>query len=193
MPGTFAVSLAKPIKSVQIVDGCNDDCETSFTDSTNPAAKTGQIKLIKELEEQKRLHKEVNLAVQTLVTRLNRFYDEIFASHKEEIAKLSIEIARKILMRKISDGDYEIQSIVQEALKNAPARQDLIVYLNPQDLAACQKIQQEDASGMLSGIKLVADQNIGRAECVLESPKGTVKALIDEHLEQIGKALKQVE
>jgi flagellar biosynthesis/type III secretory pathway protein FliH len=154
---------------------------------------TKQTKLIKELEEQKRLYKEANLAIQNLVTRLNRFYDEIFASHKEEIAKLSIEIARKILMWKIADGDYEIQSIVQETLKNAPTRQDLVVYLNPQDLAACQKTQQDDANGILAGIKLAADQNIGRAECVLESPKGIVKSLIDEHLEQIGKALKQVE
>jgi len=193
MPGTFAVSLAKPLKLVSILDSCHDDCETSFTDSTNPAVNTRQTKLIKELEEQKRLYKEANLVIQNLVTRLNRFYDEIFASHKEEIAKLSIEIARKILMRKITDGDYEIQSIVQETLKNAPTRQDLVVYLNPQDLAACQKTQQDDANGTLAGIKLAADQNIGRAECVLESPKGTVKALIDEHLEQIGKALKQVE
>jgi len=193
MAGTFAVSLAKSLKSVSILDSCNDDCETSFTDSTNPAVNTRQTKLIRELEEQKRLYKEANLAIQNLVTRLNRFYDEIFASHKEEIAKLSIEIARKILMWKIADGDYEIQSIVQETLKNAPTRQDLVVYLNPQDLAACQKAQQDDANGILAGIKLAADQNIGRAECVLESPKGIVKSLIDEHLEQIGKALNQVE
>ena len=193
MPGAFTVSLAKSIKSVGILDSCRDDWETSSADSTNAAVKTERTRLIKELEEQKRLYSEANLAIQNLVTRLNRFYDEIFAGHKEEIAKLSVEIARKILMWKIEEGDYKIQSIVQETLKNAPSRQDLVVYLNPQDLAACQKAQQDDSNGLLAGIKLVADQNIGRAECVLESPKGSIKALIDENLEQISKALKQVE
>ena len=63
----------------------------------------------------------------------------------------------------------------------------------PADVAACQKIQQEGDSGVLAGIKFVADANIGRAECVLESPKGKVESLIDEHLEQIKKTLIKTE
>ena len=149
--------------------------------------------MIEDLKAQKNLYSEVCRTLQDLTAKLNQFYDEIFASHKEEIARLSVEIARKILMRKAEDGDYEIETIVREALKNAPTHQDLVVHLNPQDLASCQKAQQNDGSGTLAGIKFVADHNIGRAECVLESPKGIIESLIDEHLEQIGKALKKVE
>ena len=193
MSQTLTVHLERPITSARILDGYSSNAESSVTDSMNPAANTERIKLIEDLEVQKSLYSEACQALQGLVAKLNQIYDEIFTGHKEEIAKLSVEIARKILMQKIQDGDYEIESIVKETLKNAPTRQDLVVHLNPEDLADCQKAQQDDNGGTLAGVKLVADANIGRAECVLESPKGIIKSLIDEHLEQIGKALKKTE
>ena len=111
--------------------------------------------------------------------------------HKDEIAKLSVEIARKVLMQKVENGDYEIESIVKEALNNAPTRQDLVVRLNPQDLEQLQKAQQEQPGGDLAGIKFVPDPDIGRAECLLESPKGIIESLIDKHLERVSEALKK--
>ncbi len=193
MPGTFTVNLAKPIKSAKILNDYHDYVESPITGVTNPAANTEQIKLIEDLKAQKSLYSEVCRTLQGTAAKLNQFYDELFAGHREEIAKLSVEIARKILMQKVEDGDYEIESIVREALKGAPTHKDLVVHLNRQDLAAYQKAQQDDDSGTLAGIKLVADDDIGRAECVLESPKGIIELLINEHLERIGKALKKAE
>ncbi len=190
MSRTLTVHLERPITSAGILDGYNSNAESSVTDGMNPAANVEQTE---DLKAQKPLYSEVCRTLQGLAAKLNRFYDEIFAGQKEEIAKLSVEIARKILMQKVRDGDYEIESIVKEALKNAPTHDSLVVHLNPEDLAACQKAQDDDANGTLGGIKLIADANIGRAECVLESGKGVIKSLIDEHLEQIEKALKKTE
>jgi len=192
MAGTFAVNLAKPIKSVRILD-CHGDLESSVSCGMNPAENAGQVKLTEDLKTQKHMYEELCRTLQGLAAKLNRFYDQIFAEQKEEIARLSVEIARKILIQKVQDGDYEIESIVKETLKNAPTHQDLVVHLNPEDVADCQKAQADGGKGSLAGIKLVADPNIGRAECVLESPKGIIKSLIEEHLEQIGKALEKVE
>jgi flagellar biosynthesis/type III secretory pathway protein FliH len=95
------------------------------------------------------------------------------------------------LMQKVENGDYEIESIVKEALSKAPANQEVIVHLNPDDLEKCRKAQQDEQGGTLSGIKLISDPNIGRAECMLESPKGIIKSLVDDNLERIGKALEK--
>jgi len=96
-------------------------------------------------------------------------------------------------VQKVQNGDYETESIVKEALKNSPTRQDVVVHLNPEDFVQCQKAQQDEPTGALAGIKFVSDPNIGRAECLVESSKGIIESLIDEHLERIGKALKKVE
>lgn len=189
MPQTLTVHLEKPVKRVRILDGYSNNGKSPLTDDMYPDMNVEQNKFKEDLKAQKSLYS----TLEALIAKLNQFYDMIFAEHKEEIAKLSVEIARKILMRKVEDGDYEIESIVKEALKNAPTHQDLVVRLNPEDLADCHKAQQSDDDGTLTGVKLVADPNIGRAECVLENPKGIIKSLIDEHLEQIGKALKKAE
>ncbi|MFA5238939.1 MAG: FliH/SctL family protein [Phycisphaerae bacterium] len=192
MSRTLTVHIERPVTSVSILDGYSGD-ELSVPGSMNPAAETEQVKLTKDLEAQRSLYSELCRTLDGLIAKLNQSYDEIFVGHKEEIARLSVEIARKILMQKTQDGDYEIESIIKEAIKNAPTQQELVVRLNPEDMANCQKAQQDSSDGTLAGVKLVADPNIGRAECVLESPKGIVKSLIEEHLEQIAKALEKAE
>ncbi len=169
---TVKLNFAKPIKSV------------SIPDDYGIAANLSEPHGIGSFN-------EARSTLQGVIDRLNELYDSIFAGQREEIARLSVEIARKILTQKIENGSYQIESIVKEALKNVPTHEDLVVHLNHQDLAKCQKAQQEDATGLLAGIKFVADSNIGRAECLLETGKGIVKSLIDEHLERIGKALEK--
>jgi flagellar biosynthesis/type III secretory pathway protein FliH len=135
-------------------------------------------------------------ALNSAVAKLNEFYDKVFTEHREDIAKLSVNIARKILMQKVDNGDYEIESIVKEALKSAPSRHDIIVHLNPEDHAQCCKAlkqEQGQQDGVFVDIQFVSDWSIGRAECLLESPKGIIKSLIDENLERISKALARSE
>lgn len=193
MPGTVTVNLSKPITSVRMLDDNGVDVESSAAGSLNPATDAERGMLVEDLRTQKNSYREACAALQGAASKLNEFYDEVFADRKEEIAGLSVEIARKILMQKVEDGDYEIKSIVMEALKSSPGHQDLVVHLNSQDLASCRKAQEDDDGGGLSGVKLVADHDIGRAECMIESPKGIIKSLIEEHLDQIGKALKKAE
>jgi flagellar biosynthesis/type III secretory pathway protein FliH len=189
MPATATVKLSKPIKSAEILDGDNQMPSDKASEDRTAASQN----LIQNLETQKTTFSQACLALNDVVARLNQFCDKIFAEHREEIAKLSVEIARKILVQKVEDGDYEIESIVKEALKNTPTRQDVVVHLNPEDHVQCQKAQQDEPTGILAGIKFVPDPNIGRAECLVESPKGIIESLINEHLERISKALKKAE
>jgi flagellar biosynthesis/type III secretory pathway protein FliH len=187
MSDAMTVNLSRPIASVGILDG-------------HPVSSGGEQAVLqvgpketpaREWEAQKVMFSQAYQALNHVVAKLNEFYDKVFAEHREEIAKLSIQIAKKILMQKAENGDYEIESIVKEALKNVPTRHDVIVHLNPSDLVQCQKAQEQNAH--LIGVQFVPDSNIGRAECLLESPKGIIKSLIDENLERIGKALTRAE
>jgi flagellar biosynthesis/type III secretory pathway protein FliH len=189
MTGELTVNLSKPIKSAEILGDTNRS--PSYEVSVDGAA-AGQ-NLTEDLEAQKTSFSQVCQTLNGVVAKLNQFCDKVFAEHREEIAKLSVEIARKILVQKVQNGDYETESIVKEALKNSPTRQDVVVHLNPEDFVQCQKAQQDEPTGALAGIKFVSDPNIGRAECLVESSKGIIESLIDEHLERIGKALKKVE
>ncbi len=188
MPGQLTINLSRPITSARIL---NNDPEPETDKHGTESA--GHKQVNSQTEAQKAAFVQACQTLNSMVTRLNQFCAKVFAEHSEKIAKLSVEIARKILVQKIENGDYEIESIVKETLTKAPGHQDLMMHLNPEDLAQFQKAQQNEAGGIFTGIKFVPDPKIGRAECLLESPKGIIESLIDEHLEQIGSALKKAE
>jgi flagellar biosynthesis/type III secretory pathway protein FliH len=188
MSQTVTVNLVRPIASAIISDGCSPLGGSSAYGQIDSAANAGP-----DSKTDKAGLSYLCRTLQNLVAKLNQFYDSVFSQHNDQIAKLSVEIARKVLLQKVQQGDYEIESIVKESLKNAPTRQDVVVHLNPEDLPRIQKLQQDTADSALDGLKFVADSNIGRAECLLETPKGIIESMIDEHLEQIAGALEKAD
>jgi flagellar biosynthesis/type III secretory pathway protein FliH len=189
MSQTLTVHLEKPVTSVKILSN-GIDAGMSDLGAADIGVGTEKIRT-QDLEAQKTAYLQACQALKSVIAKLNQFCDRMFVEHNEKIARLSVEIARKILVQKVENGDYEIESIVKEALSNAPTRQDVVVHLNPQDFAQCQKDQQDESGSDLASVKLVSDSNIGRAECLLESPKGIIESLIDKHLERISEAFKR--
>jgi flagellar assembly protein FliH len=121
---------------------------------------------------------------------LQSFQEELFSSHRDQIIRLSIEIAKKILIKDTQERNYDIEKILGDALKTAPSQQDVVVRLNPADLQEYQRITNDSEGSAIANIQLIADPGIGLAECVVETNKGMVEYLIEEHLTQISKALK---
>ena len=131
--------------------------------------------------------------VNGLAGGLHQLHEQMLVRNRTEIARLAIEIARKILMTKVDKGEYEIQAIVEEALKGAPTHQNVVVRLNPEDVARCQQLQKDNPQSPFAELEFTADWSIGRGECVVETPKGIVSSFLEEHLEHIGEALQKVE
>jgi flagellar biosynthesis/type III secretory pathway protein FliH len=145
------------------------------------------------LQQEKNELDQLLRTVHDIAGRLQRLHEETLAHHHAEIARLAVAIARKILMYKVNQGDYAIQAIVEEALKRAPARQNLVVRLNPEDLPRCQQLQGQDPQSPFAALELAPDWSIGRGECLVETPKGIVKSFIEEHLEHLGEALQKAQ
>ncbi|MGA2093987.1 MAG: FliH/SctL family protein, partial [Sedimentisphaerales bacterium] len=186
--------LAGPIESVKVVQTPTivfdvPALSLARNSENEPSGYCGD----EEIENQKQ---EYVKGIQTLgaITGMLAFiYEKSIVEYRQHIAKLAVEIARKILVQKVKEGDYQIESIVAEALKNAPARQEIVIRLNPKDLTRYQQIQQalegQAGSAAPDGIKFAADPSVGLAQCIVETPKGKVESLIDEHLEQVERAL----
>ena len=192
MSQTLKVNLNKPITSARFLDDNtgSEVVQSPCPDVGQSDADASQIPT-QDLEAEKAVFSQACETLNNVIAKLNQFCEKLFVEHREEIAKLSVEIARKILMQKVENGDYEIEPIIKEALNNTPGGHDVIAHLNPEDIEKCRKAQQDEPGSVLAGIKLVPDPNIGRAECLLESPKGIIKSMIDANLERIGKALEK--
>lgn len=168
----FTIYCGKAVRNVKVCepdDGTGNRSQNALNDAT------AQVN---------RLCRTLN----RIIENINSFQPNI-SEHREAIARLSVEIARKILAKDINERDYKIENIVKEALKNAPAQKDIVICVNPQDYTQLRKLQTDSDKNLLERIELVADSEVGCAECVIKTPKGTVKSLIQEHLERIAHAL----
>jgi len=194
MNSQLSINFSDKIESVTILDTCpaSIGSESQLNGTGNDISGQSQANGISS-DAQTAALIQTSRALSCAAEKLQKLYEQVVAQHREEIARLSIEIARKILMHKVETKDYEIESIVKEVLKKSPSHQDIVIHLNPEDLTQCDKIQNDEIKGLLASVKLIADPNIGLAECILKSPKGTINLLINEHLEQIGEALRKAQ
>jgi flagellar assembly protein FliH len=143
------------------------------------------------MERQKEELAQLCQTVGTLAGKLDRLYEQTVVHSREDIAKLAVEIARKIVMREISNGAYDIQAIIEEALKGVPTHQELVVHVNPKDAPLCQQLQEEHPESEFAALHFMADPGIARANCLIETPKGIVRAFVEDGLERIREALEK--
>ncbi len=182
------VNLNGSIEAVNLLEDFKLSFEEEVPDKATVKAVGVNAELNRELEQKLVYLDGICRTLGGVAEKLSGHYEELFAGHKEEIAKLSVEIARRVLSQKVEDGDYKIELIVSEALENAPAKQNVVVYLSSADLEPCRKAFAEKAGGA-SDIEFEADSSLGPAECRIETATGSVESLIESHLEQISKAL----
>lgn len=197
MPETVTINLAQPIAAIHAVDAADLGIPADGSGRTNgqqsDAGQTEQLVGQQTTGEQEQRLTELCQTVDSIAGKLNDLYEQTVARNRSDIARLAVEIARKILACKVSKGDYNIQPVIEEALKRAPAHQEIVIRVNPDDLPRCQQLQQENPDSPFAELNLVADWGIARADCLVETPKGIVKSFLEEHLVRIAEALEKAQ
>ncbi len=200
MSEALTLNLPRPVAGLRVVEEPgravlppDPSMNAEAQSQQSLAAPTDVLREAEALQQQNKSFTQLCETINTLAARLNDLHQQTVERHRADIARLAVEIARKILTRKIDQGEYDIQTIIEEALKCAPARQNLVVRVNPEDLATCQQFQRENPGTQFAELELVADWSIARADCLVETPKGIVKSFVEEHLARIGEALEKAQ
>ncbi len=129
-------------------------------------------------------------ALEKAAARLSTVCEDIIASHREQLARLSVEIAEKILLQCIQSNNYDIIAIIKEALAIAPSKKEVVVKVSQADYEKIIQKNQDKDESVFKNVALEADPNIGQAQCVVQTDKGIIEYFIEEHLRQIEEALK---
>lgn len=201
MSQTLTINLACPIVTAHAVAGPGGNgtggsgavrtTEAVVDQGLSEAAKERES--VRQAEQQKQHLAQLCQLVDSIIGKLNDLHDQTVARHRAEIARLAVEIARKILACRVGKGDYDMQPVIEEALKRAPARQEIAIRVNPEDLPQCQQLQRDNPNGQFAELNFVADWSIARADCLVETPKGIVKSFVEEHLARIAEALERAQ
>ena len=173
------LNISGPVESVDVVD--HKQMEQAMRTKAE----------VVEYQQARRQFQQACEALSSAAAELERYCTTLFSSHREQIVRLSLEIASRILGRQIAEQNYAIETIVLEALAAAPQSKQLTVRLNPDDVTAFEKVAAEQAVSLPPNVHVAADWSVKPAECAIDSDQGIVESMIDEHLRHIGQALLQ--
>lgn len=177
MAASVLLKITTPIQSIELMD------EAKLEETARSQAAVAELKRTQQQLAQ------VCAALNKAAAQLEEYRATLFSSHREQIVRLSLEIAARILAKEVAEGNYAIEKIVLESLQSAPSAKQTTIRLNPEDVKAFEKAAAEQGLTLPANTEIAADWAVHPAECIIDSELGMVESLIDEHLRQIGQAL----
>ncbi len=117
---------------------------------------------------------------------LRREHEELLEAAEPELAKLSLEIARKVLKQELSVNPEAVISVVRAAVHRIKDR-EVRILVSPRDLETV-RAARENLIAIAEGVSqmdIVSDRRIGQGGCVLEMPSGNLDARIETQLAHI--------
>jgi len=102
---------------------------------------------------------------------------------EEDVVKLAIGIARRILYREITTDPTALVGLVRAALDKLDGREVQRLRANPQDAPVLQ--QQLQQIGMPRKIDVVADASLQRGSAIFETTQGSLDASAETQLNEI--------
>lgn len=111
---------------------------------------------------------------------------------EEDLLKLSVMIARKVMMRELSTDPGLIANLVHGAIELAADEGEIVVRLNPEEYQVVAYSPQFQAlTRDRKRIVLREDPALGPAACVVETVRGNIDAGFDAQLEEIMRRLSE--
>ena len=122
--------------------------------------------------------------IEVLTEPLNELDDEIV----EQLAKLSMTVAKQVVRRELHTEQGEIVGIVREAMSALPAStRKIILNVHPDDaeiIRTAFSLGQEDESEELRW-KIIEDPMISQGGCKISSENSTIDATVESRLNRI--------
>jgi len=126
-------------------------------------------------------------ALRQSVADLDGLRDKVFRESEEDLLKLAIMIARKIIQQEISLHPQILANIVAATIVDCSEIERINIRLNPTDYT----VVAADRHGFLGNlcpdthVSLSPDETISQGGCIVDTTTGTVDARIETQLDEI--------
>jgi flagellar biosynthesis/type III secretory pathway protein FliH len=129
--------------------------------------------------------------VAPLMLRARREAQRLLDRAHHDIVALAVRIAERLVRRSLALDPEIVADIAEAAIAAAGPREELVVRLHPDDLAA---LEARDCNGSAllrarCHLRVQPDAGVGRGGCIVDSPAGSVDARLATQLAAIERAL----
>ena len=169
------------VASIEISE---DELNERLSESFNAGLKEG-----KDLAERGLIN--VFRALRSSSETIHNLRDKILRESEDELIKLVMLVARKVIIREISQDRSIVAGVVQNALSALSAREEITVRLNPDDYLLITSGRDELLHNELLNerLQLKPDPSVGTGFCLVDTAMGTVDASLDGQMDQIYRSL----
>jgi flagellar assembly protein FliH len=113
--------------------------------------------------------------------------EKVMRESEEELLKLIIMVARKVILREVSQDRGILSAVVRNAIAGLSERDEITVRLNPDDYALATTGRDELLRKELTSerMNLKPDPTVLAGCCMIDTDMGTINASIDAQLDEI--------
>jgi type III secretion protein L len=126
-----------------------------------------------------------------ILSRMRQHSDELAKNWEDNMLRLSVQIARKIIGEELRLHPDTIISIIREVLRSTRSGKHLLLQVNESD-AEYVRSKTESLKQFLGGggdIEVIASANVQPGGCIIESELGIVDARLETQLKCLEDAL----
>lgn len=113
--------------------------------------------------------------------------EKVLRESEDELINLVMLVARKVIIREISQDRCILAGVVRNALDGLSAREEVVIRINPDDYALVTSGREECLQKELLSdrLQLKADPSIVAGFCQIDTEMGTIDAGLNAQLETI--------
>jgi flagellar assembly protein FliH len=117
--------------------------------------------------------------------------DKLFRESEDELIKLIMLVARKVIIREVAQDRSILQEVVQNALAGLSVREEITVRINPDDYLLVTSGRDELLLKELLNERLMLkpDPTVAAGFCLVDTEMGTIDASLEGQLEQLYRTL----
>lgn len=149
--------------------------------------------LNKAEEEMQKARAEAELKCQEIIEEARRIKLEIMHSVEDDMVRLAVAIAKKIIVAELKTNRESILEVIREAISFLDQPENITLRVNPQDMKILNLLMEKgdfaDIESEAINMELKPDSRISPGGVVVESDKGMVDAQIETRISSIEEAL----
>jgi flagellar assembly protein FliH len=130
-------------------------------------------------------------ALRTASEGIHSLREKVLRESEDELLNLIIMVARKVILREVSQDRGILSEVLQNAIAGLSERDEITVRLNPDDYALATTGRDDILRRELSSdrMRLKPDPTVLAGCCMIDTDMGTINASIDAQLDEIYRRL----
>ncbi len=114
------------------------------------------------------------------------------AALEDDVLKLSLLLADKVVRKTVADDISWLEPIIKEALEALGTVDTLTAYVNPMDYSLIKESEDSVQPSKRTKVSFEPDSTVSQGGCLIESENGLIDARLERRLGRIGKRLTEV-